>query len=102
MKNSEYYKEITGEEFTKMRNEGHSISFSKNQFHIIKKYDNDIKLEEDRFTNSNNYIYIDDKCWIVALKDEWFIFSRYSKYYLCDQWDGLMECLKDKNKIFTR
>lgn len=38
---------------------------------------------------------------VIKYDDEWYLVSYdYEKYYLCDQWDGLINCLKDiKSKL---
>ena len=113
----EYYKEITSEEFNDLEDEGMIVGFSpkdREKLDII--LNNNVGPRFIKTIRSSSYnsggclvLMLNDDYFshvvIEPLEDDYYIVLTSnnkidgSKYYKCDQWEGLMRLLKDKGII---
>jgi hypothetical protein len=114
----EYYQEITSEEFNDLEdNDGMNVDFSpkdREKLDII--LNNNVGHRFSKTIRSSSYN--SGGCLVLMLNDDYFshvaiepleddyyiVFTSNnkidgSKYYKCDQWEGLMRLLKDKGII---
>lgn len=109
-----YYKVIDGYEVKKIMFDKKEY-FNDKEVDTIKKYlnGNQIELEYNlkrlikdiviKITNNHNSDhYSPIRLYIDKIVDEWYVIEEYKmgdtqpKFYLCDQFDGLIKFLKDK------
>ncbi len=58
----------------------------------------EIIVSKDREILGGKKPYNDTLCLITKLKDEWYYFSTGWSCFKCDQWEGLLECLRYNQK----
>lgn len=72
---------------------------------IFPSYEIIIKNDRDYLLIKRESPISSRKIFIYALKDEWyslavsFDLEQFEEYYKCDQWDGLLDCLKKECNI---
>ena len=93
--NNDYYHEISKEEYDLYMN---SEVFTDEEINSLKKLIFGIKLISGSLIKFKKSFYID------KLPDEWYILNDYNHnnnpiYYKCDQFEGLLKCIKDKAKL---
>ena len=101
------YKEISQADYSNLVNK--FISISDRNMNMIYKIGavNNIYIDKKNIRyckllpfNPMNQVATTTNTWVRELEDEWFILAlynnRYMTYHLCDQIDGLLECLKEK------
>ena len=113
----EYYQEITSEEFNDLEDEGMIVGFSpKDRERLDIILNNNVWPRFSKTIRSSSYN--SGGCLVLMLNDDYFshvaiepleddyyiVFTSNnkidgSKYYKCDQWEGLMRLLKDKGII---
>ena len=88
----DYYTEITCEEYWDFVSYK-QIGFNLRDTNRLKTLSNKIEVY--------NYIRFNNNIDIFECDDEWFLVANYNTfgYYKCDQYDGLIYCLKDKRFI---
>ena len=101
------YKEISQADYSNLVNK--FISISDRNMNMIYKIGavNNIYIDKKNIRyckllpfNPMNQVATTSNTWVRELEDEWFILALYNNgymtYHLCDQIDGLLECLKEK------
>ena len=94
----DYYTEITYEEYYNFIN-NKCIDFNLRDINRLLQLSTKFKVNKwlsknvIDFNNNGNWLYISE------CDDEWFLVHDYNKFYKCDQYDGLIYCLKDLDII---
>jgi hypothetical protein len=105
----EFYKEVTEDEFDGLCDKGDDGEYYANlvQFDDV-YYEKISELLKERYTielyfigHLVRYTRIEYVCDIIQCNDEWFCvdLSKEEKLFICDQFEGLLKLLKDKEII---
>lgn len=99
---NEYYKEITKEDYINQYSESIKINFTVVEYRYIVKHLN-IPITLENSSGGFIFVRIETGGWILVMPDEWYIYmcrnnnNRLARFYLCDQFDGLIKCLEDNH-----
>ena len=91
----DYYTEIEKEEYHDFYN-NKRIDFNKHDLNRLISLND--KFEVYKWNNTD-YIDFNNQLFIHECEDEWFLVYNDGNFYKCDQIDGLIYFLKDKDFI---
>lgn len=90
---NEYYGEIS---FSWSIYSDKIINFSERDLSILSKHFDKIGFTFNETSSGIRFIRINGSySWIIAIPDEWYVYRRGDRFYLCDQLDGVIKCIED-------
>jgi hypothetical protein len=108
----DYYVKITEEEFNTLHSDDNKDGFSPNEIDYIENLNFEVKSWGGQYKSSVHMYHSrpwtlepikNMSCYITKLEDRYFIVCTLNiglnSFYKCDQWEGLLKLLKDKNII---
>ena len=85
----DYYTEITYKQYFY---DNKLVEFDKNNLKILEDISDVFNLIKNDYIN---YVQINDILIIHECEYGWFVINYYPKFYRCNQFEGLIYCLKD-------